>query len=90
MFLGGALSATNPQIKTIFIDDPIGNFDDLNVLSFIDVIRTIVSETDWQIIISTHEENFYEIMKVKLNPEYYNSKFLVFKDEGIVEEDDRV
>ena len=90
VFLGGALSATNPQIKTIFIDDPIGNFDDLNVLSFIDVIRTIVSETDWQIIISTHEENFYEIMKVKLSPEYYNSKFLVFKDEGIVEEDDRV
>lgn len=90
VFLGGALSATNPQIKTIFIDDPIGNFDDLNVLSFIDVIRTIVSETDWQIIISTHEENFYEIMKVKLSPEYYNSKFLVFKDEGIVVEDDRI
>ena len=57
------------------------------MLSFIDVIRTIISETDWQIIISTHEENFYEIMKVKLNPQYYNSKFLVFKDEGTVVED---
>lgn len=87
VFLGGALSASNPKIKTIFIDDPIGHFDDLNVLSFIDVIRTIISETDWQIIISTHEENFYEIMKVKLNPQYYNSKFLVFKDEGTVVED---
>lgn len=87
VFLGGALSAYNPKVKTIFIDDPIGHFDDLNVLSFIDVIRTIISETDWQIIISTHEENFYEIMKVKLNPQYYNSKFLVFKDEGTVVED---
>ena len=74
VFLGGALSSHNPEVKTIFIDDPIGHFDDLNVLSFIDVIRTIISETDWQIIISTHEENFYEIMKVKLNPKYYNSK----------------
>lgn len=88
VFLGGALSSHNPEVKTIFIDDPIGHFDDLNVLSFIDVIRTIISETDWQIIISTHEENFYEIMKVKLNPKYYNSKFLVFKDEGIVVEDE--
>lgn len=87
VFLGGALSASNPKIKTIFIDDPIGHFDDLNVLSFIDFIRTIISETDWQIIISTHEENFYEIMKVKLNPQYYNSRFLIFKDEGTVVED---
>ena len=34
------------------------------------------------IIISTHEENFYEIMKVKLSSEYYNSKFFVFESEG--------
>lgn len=90
VFLGGALSASNPKVNTIFIDDPIGHFDDLNVLSFIDVLRTIISETDWQIIISTHEESFYEIMKVKLNPKYYNSKFLIFKDEGNVEEDVKV
>ena len=90
VFLGGALSASNPKVNTIFIDDPIGHFDDLNVLSFIDVLRIIISETDWQIIISTHEESFYEIMKVKLNPKYYNSKFLIFKDEGNVEEDVKV
>ena len=57
------------------------------MLSFIDVLRTIIEETNWQIIISTHEESFYEIMKVKLNPQNYNSKFLVFKEEGKVEED---
>lgn len=39
-------------------------------------MRAIISETDWQIIISTHEENFYELMKVKLDSRYYNSKFL--------------
>ena len=87
VFLGGALSAASPITNTIFIDDPIGHFDDLNVLSFIDVIRTIISETNWQIIISTHEENFYELMKVKLSSQYYNSKFFVFRDEGTVVED---
>ena len=60
---------------------------DLNVLSFIDVLRTIITETNWQIIISTHEENFYEVMKIKLNSKYYNSKFFKFKDEGNIEED---
>ena len=51
------------------------------------MLRTIISNTDWQIFISTHEERFYEIMKVKLNPQYYNSKFLKFKEEGIIVED---
>ena len=87
VFLGGALSKSNPEVNTIFIDDPIGHFDDLNVLSFIDVLRTIITETNWQIIISTHEENFYEVMKIKLNSKYYNSKFFKFKDEGNIEED---
>ena len=74
-------------VDTIFIDDPIGHFDDLNILSFIDVLRTIITETNWQIIISTHDENFYEVMKIKLNSKYYNSKFFKFKDEGNIEED---
>ena len=87
VFLGGALSKSNPKVNTIFIDDPIGHFDDLNILSFIDVLRTIITETNWQIIISTHEENFYEVMKIKLNSKYYNSKFFKFKDEGNIEED---
>ena len=87
IFLGGALSIPEPKLNTILIDDPIGHFDDLNVLSFIDVLRTIISKTNWQIIISTHEENFYEIMKVKLSSEYYNSKFFVFQSEGKIIQD---
>lgn len=89
IFLGGALTSTNVKLHTLFIDDPIGHFDDLNVLSFIDVLRTIISKTEWQIIISTHEKNFYEMMKVKLNPNYYNSKFFRFYDEGKLVVDER-
>ena len=87
VFMGGALSTVNPKLHTIFIDDPVGHFDEMNVLSFVDILRTIVSTTDWQIVISTHEERFFELLKVKLNPTYYNSKFLKFKEEGCIEED---
>lgn len=90
IFLGGALTSTNVKLHTLFIDDPIGHFDDLNVLSFIDVLRTIISKTEWQIIISTHEKNFYEMMKVKLNPNYYNSKFFRFYDEGKLVVDEKL
>lgn len=58
VFMGGALSTVNPKLHTIFIDDPVGHFDEMNVLSFVDILRTIVSTTDWQIVISTHEERF--------------------------------
>ena len=87
IFWGGALSISEPKLNTILIDDPIGHFDDINVLSFIDVLRTIINKTNWQIIISTHEENFYEIMKVKLSSECYNSKFFVFESEGTIIQD---
>ena len=33
---------------------------------------------------------YYEIMKVKLNPKHYNSKFLVFEDEATLREDNRL
>ena len=59
VFMGGALSTVNPKLHTIFIDDPVGHFDEMNVLSFVDILRTIVSTTDWQIVISTHEERFF-------------------------------
>ena len=81
------LNGHGTSVYTILIDDPIGHFDDINVLSFIDVLRTIINKTNWQIIISTHEENFYEIMKVKLSSEYYNSKFFVFESEGRIIQD---
>lgn len=47
IFFGGVLSISEPKLNTILIDDPIGLFDDINVLSFIDVLRTIINKTNW-------------------------------------------
>lgn len=81
MFLGGALSL-DLKVKTIFIDDPVGHFDDINVLAFIDLLRNIVTNGEWQVIISTHDESFYNILQNKISSDYYNSKFIEFSSSG--------
>ena len=61
------------------------NFASSNCLPHLPyIVRFIIFNRilPFTIIISTHEENFYEIMKVKLSSEYYNSKFFVFESEG--------
>lgn len=85
VFLGGAISSMNNlQIKTLFIDDPVGHFDDINVLAFVDLLRNITSTGDFQVVLSTHDETFYNLLKNKISGEYYNSKFLKFYSCGKV------
>ena len=54
------------KLDTIMMDDPIQNMDDLNILSYIDLIRKIRKKK--QIIISTHDANIYRLMRRKLQP----------------------
>ena len=63
-------------IKTIFIDDPISHFDDMNILGFADMMRSFIMETPYQVIMSTHDRKIYEILKRKLPTEFYRSMFI--------------
>lgn len=81
IFLGQALSM-DLKVKTIFIDDPVGHFDDINVLAFVDLLRNIIMDGKWQIVISTHDESFFNLLKNKISDDYYNSKFITFSSIG--------
>ncbi|NGT27520.1 hypothetical protein G6Z19_12505, partial [Clostridium perfringens] len=70
------------KVKTIFIDDPVGHFDDINVLAFVDLLRNIIVDGKWQIVISTHDESFFNLLKNKISDDYYNSKFITFSSIG--------
>ena len=63
-------------LKTIFIDDPIGHFDDMNVLGFADLMRSLIESSKCQIVMSTHDEKVLRILQRKLSDEYYSSCFL--------------
>jgi hypothetical protein len=70
IFLGMALRQQCSNLRTIMLDDPIQNMDDLNVIAFIDILRNYLDtdnnfQTKKQIIISTHDQDFYKIMMKK-------------------------
>lgn len=77
-FFGRALSTNNLAFRTIFVDDPISHFDDMNVLGFADMIRSIMESMNCQIIMSTHDRKVYNILRRKLDEQYYSSCFIDF------------
>ncbi|MEQ8475374.1 hypothetical protein [Fulvivirga sp.] len=74
IFLASALNSKT--YDCIFIDDPIQSMDSINVLSTIDLLRSIVVNNKKQIILSTHDENFHNLLKMKIPPSLFKSKFL--------------
>lgn len=82
IFLAKAFEYGGDTISTIFMDDPVQNLSDINILSFIDLLRTLTTEHNKQIVLSTHEEKFFRLLQNKLPPEYCSSKYLEFESEG--------
>jgi len=86
IFLARALHAKNGegQIECILIDDPVHSMDSINVLSTIDLLRSISLKFNRQIILSTHDRNFFELLQKKLPLNQYGSKFLELETFGRV------
>lgn len=69
IFLALSLSQEWTPLKTIGIDDPFQNLDDINVYSFLDVLSRILLEK--QIIISTHDDKFANLVRYKSSLEHH-------------------
>ncbi|AOE86313.1 AAA family ATPase [Pseudomonas sp. TCU-HL1] len=86
VFLARAIHAKHDgkPLGVILIDDPIHSMDSINVLSMIDMLRNISVQFDKQIIISTHDENFFELLKKKIPSDIFDSKFITLESYGVV------
>ncbi|WP_126248006.1 ATP-binding protein [Chitinophaga rhizosphaerae] len=62
---------TPNHFKFLAIDDPVQTLDDLNVHSFIELLRH--EFTDYHLIISTHEEHIANYMLYKFNKFHFSS-----------------
>jgi exonuclease SbcC len=82
IFLASALKSS--EYNCIFIDDPIQSMDSINVLSTIDLLRSIVINHNKQIIISTHDENFHNLLRKKMPTTLFKSKYLRLESFGKV------
>lgn len=86
IFLARAIHAKNGQesLDLILIDDPIHSMDSINVLATIDLLRNISDRYGKQIIISTHNENFFNLLQKKVPSHIFNSKFLTLESYGVL------
>jgi len=85
IFLAKALNTTDNEGKSIdciFIDDPIQSMDSINILSTIDLFRSIVTNMGKQIILSTHDESFQNLLKKKMPEKLFKSRFIEFETFG--------
>lgn len=82
IFLARCFEYGNKEIETIFMDDPIQNLSDINVLSFIDLLRTLITTKNKQIVISTHDEKFFRLLQNKLPEEYCSAKYFEYESMG--------
>ncbi len=71
----------------IFIDDPIQSMDSINILSTIDLIRSIVFNQKKQIVLSTHDDNFFNLLQKKIPPGKFKAKYIELETFGKVKRD---
>ena len=90
IFLAKALNAIDEKgkpVNCIFIDDPIQSMDNINVLSTIDLLRSIVINFDKQIILSTHDDSFHKLLQRKIPENLFKAKYIELETVGRVKAD---
>lgn len=88
IFMAKALFAKTDKkedLGCIFIDDPVQALDDINILSMIDLLRNVAFSLDKQIVLTTHDKDFFELMKMKVPDRLFNSRFIEFRERGVIE-----
>ncbi len=85
IFMGLILAVKNYNFEQIFLDDPVQSLDDINVVSFIDLVRALIRSKyiNKNYIISTHDHNFSKLLKIKLrNYNFVEYSFISYGEEG--------
>ncbi|WP_316789640.1 AAA family ATPase [Pedobacter frigoris] len=86
IFIARAYEMGNGNFDCIFMDDPVQNMSDINVLSFVDLLRILIHDQDKQVMISTHDEKFFKLLQNKLPSAFFKSKFFELGSYGRLKE----
>jgi DNA repair exonuclease SbcCD ATPase subunit len=66
LFLGLNLGTREAPLQSVMLDDPLQSLDDVNLLGLIDTLRRTKSLR--QLIVSTHDRRFTNLLRRKLRP----------------------
>ena len=87
LFLAKALNVKDNKgndVDCIFIDDPVQSMDSLNILSMIDLLRSISVNMGKQIFLTTCDENLYNLLQKKIPSDGFNAKYIELETFGKV------
>src|ERR1019366_1453190 len=72
--------AAGARVPMLLLDDPLQAMDDINVLGFADLCRHLREAR--QVIVSTHERRFAELLERKLAPRRVEDRTLIHEFVG--------
>jgi exonuclease SbcC len=84
LFLTASTAQTWSSFSTVFLDDPVTHFDDLNTYALLDLISGLLDGSDGakQFIISTCDDRFLELARQKFRTFGDRAKFYEFSAIG--------
>jgi DNA repair exonuclease SbcCD ATPase subunit len=80
VFLAMNLGMPSLPVRAAILDDPLQSLDDLNLLGMVDLFRRLRAER--QLLVSTHDERFGQLLRRKLRPVTGQQRTLVIEFEG--------
>lgn len=72
---------TDGRFRCMLIDDPFQTMDELNIASFVELLRN--DFTNYQFIFSTHEPNFSDYIRYKFEKYGLTNKSILIQDNSI-------
>ena len=75
-----ALHLSVPKtLPWLIFDDPVQSMDDMHVTHFASLLRTLSKEHDRQVIISVHDRQLFEYLKLELSPAFADDSLLTLE-----------
>ena len=72
LFLSFNLGFAPTHVKSLILDDPLQNLDDVHLLGLVDLLRKILPHR--QLIVTTHDQAFASLLARKLRPVHEGSR----------------
>jgi DNA repair protein SbcC/Rad50 len=80
VFLALNLGMPKLPLSVALLDDPLQSLDDINLLGLVDLFRR--TKNNRQLLVSTHDKRFGDLLSRKLRPTGHDSRTVVIEFEG--------
>jgi DNA repair exonuclease SbcCD ATPase subunit len=80
IFLALNLGIQSPPLSALILDDPLQSLDDIHLLGLVDLLRRV--KTHRQLLVSTHDSRFGNLLARKLRPAVNDGRTVVIELTG--------